>query len=123
MTPTEEKPMQYLVEMNLADSGRSATPEAGLAFIEQYVLPSMTMGAALLEAGKIRAGGPISGTIGMAMIVEAGSAQELDELIENIPIWPRMEVRIVPLTTFEGRARAVQPRLQRLKERLAGAAR
>jgi len=82
--------MQFLVEMKLADSGRAATPQEGLEFIEHYVLPSLEACKRLLAEGRIRAGGPMSGTIGLAMIVEAGSARELDDLIESLPLWPRM---------------------------------
>jgi hypothetical protein len=41
--------------------------------------------------------------------------QELDELIESLPIWPRMETTVTPLTTFEGRMVAVRLRLERLR--------
>ena len=45
-----------------------------------------------LEAEKkILAGAPMSGTIGIALIVNADSSQELDELIESLPVWPLME--------------------------------
>jgi hypothetical protein len=33
--------MQYLVDMRLADSGRSTTPAEGLIFLEQYILPTL----------------------------------------------------------------------------------
>jgi hypothetical protein len=62
-------------------------------------------------------GWPMSGTIGIAMIVEAASALELDELIENLPIWPRMETTVMPLTTFDGRIVALRPRLDHLKNK------
>jgi hypothetical protein len=45
----------------------------------------------LREEKKILAGGPISGTIGIAMIVEAASPLELDGIFENLPVWPLME--------------------------------
>ena len=107
--------MQYLVQMKLAAYGRPATPEEGAAFIEHYIFPSLEMCRELQAEKKILAGGPMSGTIGIAMIVNAESALELDELIENLPIWPRMETTVTPLTTFEGRRAALGPRLERLK--------
>jgi len=90
----------------------------GAAFIEDYIFFSLEMCKKLQEEKKILAGGPMSGTIGMAMILQADSAQELDELIENLPIWPRMETTVIPLTSFEGRMAAVRPRLERLKAKL-----
>lgn len=59
----------------------------------------------------------MSGAIGIVMLVEAGSL-ELDELIENLPIWPQMETTVTPLTTFDGRMVALGPRLERLKTSL-----
>src|SRR5258707_8344424 len=116
------EPMQYLVDLKLADSGRSATPQEGLAFIEHYILPTLELCKKLQAEKKIIAGGPISGVIGMALIVEANSALELDEIIENLPMWPRMNTTITPLTTFDGRIQAILPRLERLKARLQGLA-
>jgi hypothetical protein len=110
--------MHYLVEMTLADSGRSSTPEQGLAFIEQYVLPSLELCKELEAKRKIVAGGPMSGRIGFALVVEAETALELDEIIEGLPIWPRMETTVVPLTTFDGRIAALRPRIERLRSTL-----
>src|SRR5262245_30269637 len=107
--------MKYLVEMKLADSGRSTNPQDGAVFIERYILPSLAACKELEAAGKILAGGAVAGAIALALIVEAKSRQELDELLAGLPIWPRMETSVVPLTTFDGRMAAVRPRLERLK--------
>ena len=113
-----ERNTQYLVQMKLAVYGRPTTPQEGATFIEDYIFPSLEMCKKLQEEKKILAGGPMSGTIGIAMILQADSAQELDELIENLPIWPRMETTVTPLTTFDGRIVAIRPRLERLKAKL-----
>jgi hypothetical protein len=112
----ERKNMQYLVQMKLVAYGRPTTAEEGLTFIEQVIFPTLEMCKKMQEAKKILAGGPISGSIGVAMIVEAGSALELDELIESLPVWPRTETSVTPLTTFEGRISAIRPRLDHLRE-------
>jgi hypothetical protein len=70
------------------------------------------------EEKKILAGGPMSGTIGIVLIVEAESALELDQLIESLPVWPQMETSVTALTTFDGRMTALRPRLERLKTSL-----
>jgi hypothetical protein len=107
--------MQYLVQMKLAAQGRPTSPEAGITLIENYIFPTLEMCRKLREERKILAGGPIIGTIGIAMIVEAASALELDGIIDNLPVWPMMETNVTPLTTFEDRARAISPRLERDK--------
>ena len=107
--------MQYLVQMRLVAHGRPTTAEEEIIFIEQVIFPSVEMCKKMQEEKKVLAGGPISGTIGIIMIVEAGSALELDEHIEHLPIWPLTETSVTPLTTFEDRIRAIHPRLDHLK--------
>ncbi len=101
--------------MKLADSGRAASPQEGATFIEQFVLPSLDLCKKLQDEQKILAGGPVAGAIALALVVKADSTQELDELIESLPIWPRMETTVTPLTSFEGRAVALRPRLESLR--------
>lgn len=113
--------MQYLVQMQLSSSARPTTQEDGIAFIEQYIFPTLELCKKLLEEKKILAGGPMSGTVALALIVNAESARELDDLITNLPVWPRMETEVTPLTTFEERAQSLHPRLEQLKSQRRGA--
>ncbi len=110
--------MQYLVQMKLAAHSRPNTPQEGATFIEGYIFPSLEMCKKLEEKKKILAGGPMSGTIGIALILQAESPQELDELVASLPVWPQMETTVTPLTTFDGRIAALRPRLERLKSNL-----
>jgi hypothetical protein len=100
--------------MRLADSSRPNTPQEGLALIEQYVLPSLELCRKYESEKKIVAGGPMSATIGLALIVEAGSAVELDQIVTSLPLWSRMRTTVTPLTTFAGRAEVLQPARQHL---------
>ncbi|HWO29995.1 MAG TPA: muconolactone Delta-isomerase family protein [Candidatus Acidoferrum sp.] len=111
--------MQYLVQMKLVPQGRPTTPEEGTAFIEQYIFPTLELCKKLQDEKKILAGGPTSGAVGLVLIVNAESARELDDLITSLPVWPRMETAVVPLTTFEGRAESLRPRLERQKGTIA----
>jgi hypothetical protein len=107
--------MEYLVDMRLADSGRSTTPAEGVIFIEQYILPTLAQCQKLASEQRILAGGPISGAIGLAFIIRADSAQEIDDIVTGLPVWPRMVTSVTPLTTFADRANALRPRLERLR--------
>ena len=107
--------MQYLVQMKLVPQGRPTTTEEGTAFIEQFIFPTLELCKKLQDEKKILAGGPMSGAIGLALIVNADSARELDDLVTSLPVWSRMETDLTPLTTFEGRADTLLPRLERLK--------
>jgi hypothetical protein len=72
--------MQYSVEMRVV-AGRPTTAEEEVAFIEQVIFPSVEKLKRMQEEKKkILAGDAMSGTVGLAMIVEAGSALELDEI-------------------------------------------
>lgn len=107
--------MQYLVQMKLVAQGRPTTTEEGTAFVEQYIFPTLELCKKLQEEKKILAGGPMSGAIGLVLIINAESARELDDLITSLPVWPRMETEVTPLTTFDARKQSLLPRLEKLK--------
>ena len=95
--------MQYLVQMKLADSVRPKNPEDTIAFINRYVFPTLEVCEKLLKEKKIVAGGPLGGAIALAVVVSAESIQELDDILESLPLWPMMQTTVIPLTTFAGR--------------------
>lgn len=107
--------MQYLVQMKLVAQGRPTTTEEGAAFVEQYIFPTLELCNKLQEQKRILAGGPISGAIGLVLIINVESARELDDLITSLPVWPRMETEVTPLTTFDARKQSLLPRLEKLK--------
>jgi muconolactone delta-isomerase len=103
--------MQYHVQMKIVPPGRPMSAEEGAVFFEEFIRPTLELCKKLRDEKKILAGGPISGTIGLALIVKADSAKELDDLVTSLPVWTRMETEITPLTTFEDRALSIQRRL------------
>jgi muconolactone delta-isomerase len=104
--------MQYLVQMKIVPEGRPMSAEEGTAFFEEFIHPTLEQCKNLEAEKNILAGGPISGTIGLALVVKADSEKELDDLVTSLPVWPRMETAIAPLTTFEERALSIQRRLR-----------
>ena len=107
--------MEYLVDMRLADSGRSTTPAEGLTFLEQYILPTLDLCKKLAGKDRIVAGGPVSGAIALAFIIRANSAPEIDQIVGGLPVWPRMVTTVTPLTTWSDRASGLRSRLERLR--------
>ena len=105
--------MNYLVQLKLAL--RPDTPQEGRVFIEQFILPTLELCKKLEAEKRIVAGGPLSGAIALALIVSADSAEQLDDLITSLPVWPRMETTVTPLSTFDVRMHAVRARLEQLK--------
>lgn len=107
--------MEYLVQLRLSSSARPMRPDEGVTFIEQLIFPTLDQCKKLQGEKKILAGGPVSGAVALALIVAAESAQELDDLITSLPVWPRMETEVVPLTTFDGRRQTLLSRIEELK--------
>ena len=103
--------MQYLVQMKIVPEGRPKSVEEGEIFFKEFIRPTLELCKKLAKEEKILAGGPISGTIGLALVVKADSAKELDDLVTSLPVWPRMETAITPLTTFDDRALSIERRL------------
>ena len=93
--------MQYLVQTKIVPEGRPKSVKEGEVFFKEFIHPTLELCKKRQEGGKILAGGPISGTIGLALVARADSAKELDHLVTSLPVWPRMETAITPLTTFE----------------------
>ena len=106
--------MQYLVQMRLVPQGRPTNSEEGRTFITQYIFPTLERCKKMQDEKKILAGGPMSGAIGLVLIVNAESARELDDLITGLPVWSRMETEVTPLTTFDGRTESLRPKLEQL---------
>jgi muconolactone delta-isomerase len=103
--------MQYLVQMKILPEGRPKSVEEGEIFFKEFIRPTLELCKKLVNQEKILAGGPISGTIGLVLVVKADSAKELDDLVISLPVWPRMETEVTPLTTFEDRALSIERRL------------
>ena len=110
--------MKYRVQMKLASSSRPSTPQEGIAFIEQIILPTLELCKKLEAEKRIVAGGPVSGSVALSLLVNAESAQEVDDLVTSLPVWPRMETTVTPLNSFEGRMQTVRTRLNELKQQL-----
>jgi muconolactone delta-isomerase len=107
--------MQYLVQLRLKSGASPKTREEGVAFIEQSIYPTLELGKKLQEEKKILAGGPVSGTVALALIVSADSPKELDDLVTGLPVWPLMDTEVTPLSTFDARKQTLLPRLDQAK--------
>jgi muconolactone delta-isomerase len=107
----EHTNMQYLVRMKIVPPDRPMSAEEGTVFFEKFIQPILELCKKLEDEKKILAGGPISGTTGLALVVKADSAKELDEVVASLPVWPRIETAITAVTTTEDRALSIQRRL------------
>ena len=109
--------MLFLVELDHVKSGSGATPEAGRAFIEQVIFPTLARADQLVAEKKIVAGGPVTGRVALRLMIDADSPEQVDGIVSSLPIWTQAETRITPLITFGERRDHVQALLEGLKYR------
>ncbi len=109
--------MLFLVELDHVKSGVPLTAEAGRAFIEQIIFPTLSQAEQLVAEKKILAGGPAVGRIALRFIIEAASLQEVDRLLSSLPLWPLAETRLTPLVAFGDRRSSLQALLESLASR------
>src|SRR5215472_246252 len=107
----EHTNMRYLVQMRIVPQGRPMSKEEGVVFFAEFIHPMLALCTKRQDEKKIAAGGPISGTIGLVLVIKADSAKDLDDLVTGLPVWPRRETEVTPLTTFDDRALSIQRRL------------
>lgn len=109
--------MLFLIELDHVKSGTPLTPEAGQAFIEQIIFPTLARAEELAKGKKILAGGPVLGRVALRFIVEAESLADVDKMITSLPIWPLAEIRVTPLIAFSERRQHAQTLLESLRTR------
>lgn len=101
----------YLVEMTFAPFASPPAPQEVVAFTEWFVLPTLEALKKLVAAGQILAGGTPLAVPGFSFIARVSSPQELEQMISGLPLWPRSQARVVPLSTFGSRAASIRERL------------
>ncbi len=107
--------MLFLVELDHMKSGPPPTPEAGRAFIEQVIFPTLARADQLVAEKKIVAGGPVTGRVALRLMIDADSPEQVDRIVSSLPIWTQAETRITPLITFAERRDHVQALLEGLE--------
>jgi hypothetical protein len=113
--------MLFLVELDHVKPTAPIPPEAGRAFIEQIILPTLARGEELMAEKKIVSGGAVLGRVALRFIVEAESLAHVDQMISSLPVWPMTETRVTPLITLNERRQHVQQLSESLKARDARA--
>lgn len=108
--------MKYLV---IGSKGPGfGSPEEAAAILEGAVLPSFDQLIKLEKSKKILAGGLPVGERALVFIVEAASNEELDQLLQDLPLWGVLEWEVKPLQTFAGRAAQERDLVKKLKKAL-----
>jgi muconolactone delta-isomerase len=106
--------MLFLVELDHTSPAASMTPDAGRAFIENIILPTLAQAEKLLAEKRVVSGGPVVGQIALRFMVEAASPAEVDQIISSLPLWPLATTRVTPLVSSGERRQHVQALLNRI---------
>ena len=72
--------------------------------LEKVVLPGLDALTDLESKKTILAGGLPVGERGLAFIIEAPSNEELDDMLQRIPLWGLLTWEVTPLQSFRARA-------------------
>ena len=102
--------MHCLVDMSLVSY--THTPQERIEYITTFVLPTLAALKELEKQGVVVAGGIKSGEVGIALILKVDSLKQLDEIIERLPLRPRMATKVTPLVSFEAHESGVKQRLE-----------
>lgn len=94
--------MKYLVH---ASEGPSFTAvEQMIPVLENTVLPGLEALADLETRKTVLAGGLPVGERALVFIIDAPSNEELDAMLQNIPLWGLLTWKVTPLQSFRSRA-------------------
>ena len=91
------------------------SPSEAIALLEGLVIPTFDMLMKWEKDGKIVGGLPV-GARAFVMIVEAESNQALDRMLRALPLWPRLDWKVIPLESTAGRAETERKIVKELKE-------
>jgi hypothetical protein len=105
--------MQYLVEG--ARGPLPPSPEQAIALLEGTVIPHFEYMIRLRAEGKILAGGIPVGDRAFICIIEAGSNEEADRIVRDMPAWGLLEWKVTPLQSVEARAEMERKAVHALK--------
>ena len=95
--------MQYLVTGEFIDPGPLLPPDQLAGLLRQVIVPSHDVLTNLKAEGKLLAGGYAVGERAGAFIFEVDSNEEVDGLLQGLPHWGLVKMKVTPLEDIEGR--------------------
>jgi hypothetical protein len=89
----------------------TVTPQEVGGFLRRLALPSLATLTEWDQQGKI-SGGIVLGARALAFIVAAENNDEVDALIQSLPLWTMATAKVTPLVAFDTRAARVDQMLK-----------
>lgn len=108
--------LTYLVKGEAVELG-PIPPQQMIQLMEKVFIPSHEMIVKLEKEGKILAGGLFVGQRAGAFIIEAESHDEVDKLLQSLPMWGLVKWKVIPLQSFEDRILVMRKNLELLKQK------
>jgi muconolactone delta-isomerase len=110
--------MQYLVTGEFIDPGPLLPPDQLAGMIRQAIVPSHDVLTNLNSEGKLIAGGYAVGERAGAFIFEVDSNEELDSLLQNLPYWGLVKMKVTPPQDVEGRRERDRQQAEQIEQTL-----
>ena len=107
---------QYLVTGSGGPGFKS--PQEAVTLLQKLVIPAFAALRKLKAEKKILAGGLPVGARAFVFILEASSNDEAGRIIRNIPLWPMLKWKVIPLQSIEGREKQEHRTVEMLKKRM-----
>ena len=92
---------QYMVEMEINRADPLLPIDQLLGVIREEVLPSVESLIALKAQGKVLTGGYPMGQRAIMFIIETDSREQLEQILEGLPLSKVAQAKVTPLTSFE----------------------
>lgn len=83
--------------------------------LEHAIMPGLEACAKLVAGKKILAGGVVAGLRASMFILEAESHEEVNRILQSLPLWTLNTWKITPLVSFENQIPQVREHLEHLK--------
>ena len=109
--------MRFLVTLDGSDIGVGMPPERLAQVVEQMVTPGLEQLVQWEQEGRIYGGG-YTAARGGVFIMEAGSSEEVDQLLTSLPHWGLVKVEVKPLISTSEMVERSRAMSQRLQERV-----
>lgn len=95
--------MKYLVQMTANEPPPTTKPQDAAGYIRPLVFPSLAKLTEWDNSGKI-SGGVVLGARALAFVVSVENNDELDALIQGLPVWVMATTTVTPLVAFDARS-------------------
>lgn len=107
--------MKYFIKGEFIEPGVLLPQEQFIQMLENVTIPSIDAVSKLESDKKILAAGFMTGARACVFILDAGSNEEVSQLLQNLPFFNHLKWEVIPLDNAEIRANQLRNTVKRLK--------